>query len=483
MMKEAKAKKSLLPLHVIITIMLMFGFAYLPAPEPVTAVGMQMLGIFLGLIYGWSFSSLLWPSLMGMAALLMTNCVPLKTFLTLSFANESVVFIIFIFIFTTAIDKEGVTGFLANWCMSRKILQGHPWRMSLGLLLGAAVTGALANMFAAIFIFWGIFYEICKQADIKPYEKYPTLMILGIAISSIIGSCLLPYRSGPIIVLGAYQSLTGNTVDFLPFMLFVVPLVLLTILTYLIICRVIFRVDISKLENISLDFIDREGLKMTRRQKAIMSFLALFILFAILPTILPQTWLIVIALKRLGNIGILIVLLTIMLWLKIEDKPLINVQELAAEGIIWDMVFLFAIIFPLSGLLMGEETGIKLFMVNALQPLFASVSPIVFMFGVLLLPTLITNFANNIVIAMIFLQIICAFAGTLGINEVPLVMTLLICVNLAFYTPAASAPAAVVFGNTAWIRPKDIYTTGGLMIILLAVVVISFGIIWGNIIF
>lgn len=476
-------KYDLLWFHIIITAVLMFGVAFLPAPEPITPVGMQMLGIFLGLIYGWSASSLIWPSFMGMLALLLTNCVSLKTFLSLSFANETVVFILFIFIFTTAVDKEGVTSFLANWCMSRKILLGRPWILSFGLLLGAALTGAVANMFAAIFIFWGILYEICKQVDIKPYEKYPTLMVLGIALSSIIGSCMLPYRSGPLIILGAYQSLTGKSVDFLAFMLFVIPLVLLTIIFYLAICRFVFRVDISALKSVTVDFIKPEELVMTKRQKGVLVFLGSFILLAIMPSLLPKTIFVAVLLNRIGTIGIMIMLLMIMLWVKVDGEPLANIQDLASKGMIWDMIFLFAIIFPLSGLLMGDDTGIKLFMVQTLQPLFSGISPLFFMISVLLVPTIITNFANNIVVAMIFIQIICSLAEPLGINDTPIIMTLMICINLAFYTPAASAPAAMVFGNVAWIKPKDIYTLGGIMMILLALGVILFGLLWGNVIF
>ena len=147
------------------------------------------------------------------------------------------------------------------------------------------------------------------------------------------------------------------------------------------------------------------------------------------------------------------------------------------------MMLLFIIILPLSNLLMGEDTGIKPFMVNALLPIFSNISPLVFMFIALFLPIIITNFANNIVTAMIFIQIICSIADTLNVNITPMILTSMIGANLAFYTPAASASAALVLGNTEWIRPSDIYTLGGVMILLLAVVVIVFGLFWRNIIF
>lgn len=188
---------------------------------------------FLGLIYGWSFSTLIWPSIMGMLALVVTNCVTFKEFLTLGFANDTVVFLLFIFMFTAAIEQEGLTAFMANWCISRKILIGRPWTLSFALLLGAMLTSAFTNTLPSILIFWGIFINICKQAGYKPYEKYPTVMVLGISIFAILGSCLLPYRTSPLVVLGAYTSLTGITVDFVRFMIFMVPTLLLALVVYL----------------------------------------------------------------------------------------------------------------------------------------------------------------------------------------------------------------------------------------------------------
>ena len=135
-MTEAAKKKEHLYIHIIITVFFMFGFGYLPAPEPITVLGMKMLGVFLGLIYAWSFSTLLWPSLMGILALVTNGYLTLKAFLTVGFANDTVVFLLFIFIFTAAVEKEGVTTCMANWCISRKILTGRPWLLSFSLLVG-----------------------------------------------------------------------------------------------------------------------------------------------------------------------------------------------------------------------------------------------------------------------------------------------------------------------------------------------------------
>ena len=46
--------------HVVIGLVLMFGVGFLPPFSVVTPVGMQLIGIFLGLIYLWSTCGAFW---------------------------------------------------------------------------------------------------------------------------------------------------------------------------------------------------------------------------------------------------------------------------------------------------------------------------------------------------------------------------------------------------------------------------------------
>lgn len=59
MAQSLTKKKGIFYVHVLITLLFMFGFGYLPAVEPITPLGMKMLGIFIGLVYAWSTTSLL----------------------------------------------------------------------------------------------------------------------------------------------------------------------------------------------------------------------------------------------------------------------------------------------------------------------------------------------------------------------------------------------------------------------------------------
>lgn len=63
---STKTTKSYMTIaHVIIMFALMFGIGKLQPFGTVTPMGMNILGIFVGTLYGWLFLDLLWPSLLA----------------------------------------------------------------------------------------------------------------------------------------------------------------------------------------------------------------------------------------------------------------------------------------------------------------------------------------------------------------------------------------------------------------------------------
>ena len=58
-------------LHSAISLIIMFGFGSLPPITPLTPLGMNLVGIFLGVLYGWIFIEIVWPSLAGLLAMML----------------------------------------------------------------------------------------------------------------------------------------------------------------------------------------------------------------------------------------------------------------------------------------------------------------------------------------------------------------------------------------------------------------------------
>ena len=75
-----KVKNMIYLINSIIGIALMFGIPLIPPIEPLTKIGMQLGGIFIGLVYLWSTVDLLWPCLLGIIALAFKDYVDFYAF-------------------------------------------------------------------------------------------------------------------------------------------------------------------------------------------------------------------------------------------------------------------------------------------------------------------------------------------------------------------------------------------------------------------
>lgn len=94
--------------HSAISLIIMFGFGYLPVIEPITHVGMQVLGILIGMVYEWVLVGIPWPSLLGLIALIQTGFMPASDVVKASFGEPNVVllFLIFMLLFLSMVCQD-----------------------------------------------------------------------------------------------------------------------------------------------------------------------------------------------------------------------------------------------------------------------------------------------------------------------------------------------------------------------------------------
>ncbi len=114
-------------IHVIIILAFTFGFGCLPSFGEITPLGMRTLGIFIGLIYGWSTIGMIWPSFLGLFALsLLPNTGAIEIFKA-GFGDRITMVIFFLLLFAGLINKVGLSKYIADWCISRKFAHGRPY--------------------------------------------------------------------------------------------------------------------------------------------------------------------------------------------------------------------------------------------------------------------------------------------------------------------------------------------------------------------
>ena len=90
-------------LHGIIILFLMIGFGFLPPFSTVTPYGMQILGIFIGLVYAWSIGIVYWPSLLAFILFATVQHIPILNMLA-NMMNQQIMTCLLILIFCYALE-------------------------------------------------------------------------------------------------------------------------------------------------------------------------------------------------------------------------------------------------------------------------------------------------------------------------------------------------------------------------------------------
>lgn len=458
-------KRDYFLLHVIITFLMMVIIGNLPTFGEVTPVGMKMLGIFVAVVYAWSTTSMIWPSMLGILALAVLGIIPMTELFPLCFADQTIWFMTFVCIFVAVIEKAGIINYIANWMLSRKFIFGRPWLFTFFFLFAAWLCATLISELPAMFMFWSSFYAVAKKIELDLKGRYSFFMIFGIAFMTLaVANNVLPFKLGVLFFLGTYSSLTGISVDFGQYILFSIPISVLEVVFYVLMMRFVFKPDVSALKSIDSSFIDKSNLKIDLKLKIAFFYLIIMMILLLIPDFLPDESVIVQIINNIGKPGVMLGILISMFIVRVDKEPLLNFSE-ASKSIPWEIFFMMAFVMPFGNLLVSDEAGIVPTITGFVAPILQGLNPLLFILVFLFTSTLLSNVLNNAVVYIVYVGILASIASTMNIESIPIIVVLMFTIQLAFMTPAGSAAAALIFGNK-WVNAKDMYKYSTIIVLL-----------------
>lgn len=299
--------------HSLISLLIMFGYGQLTPIPPLTPLGMNLIGIFLGVLYGWIFIDIIWPSMAGLLALMLIGGMKPNELFQTSFGDPLVMMMFFIFVFCATINYYGLSKFISLWFITRKCVAGKPWLFTYTFFLSIMLLGALTSASPAVVIGWSILYGICDKCGYQKGEGYPTMMVFGIVYAAQIGMSIIPFKQVPFTVLGAYENMSGMTIDYAKYMIIAITCCALCSLLFIVMAKYVFKPDMKKLISLDTGGLDTEGaLRLNKVQKIVLGFLFALVVLLLLPNILPATSGIARFFKTIGNTGICMLLVTVM---------------------------------------------------------------------------------------------------------------------------------------------------------------------------
>ncbi len=465
-------------IHVGIVLLLMLGFGKLPPIAPLTELGMQVVGIFLGMIWGWLFCTLSWPSLIGLVILGFTDyCSISKAFAT-GFSNNVVMIIIMIMAFLGIIQASGVSEWLGFKIISAKFAKGRPWVLTALIWIATIVMASIMGAVAPLLIMWEIVYTLANIAGYQKGDPWPSFACAGVVVFSCIGCFWFPITEYPILVYGTYQALSGITdpISFVPYVVCTTAFMVCVATLYLLVVKYIFKPDVSKLADIDFDFAEKAG-KLNAYQKLIMGTIVVVFLVLILPTLLPAGNALRSGLSNIGLLGVGALGIAIF---TLSGLPGVPKLGQIMNHVNWNIVFMMIAAMTMTAVLKAPETGFNDFISQNLTPFTDGKSGYALAAMVTLVALLMTQVCNNNGTSVICITI--AY-NILGANSSISMMGMVICVmaacDLALVLPSGSAVSAMLFGND-WVSKKVVFQSGlsamliGLIVCLAVVIPLSF---------
>lgn len=448
-------------IHSIIFLLITIGTGFLPTFGGITELGMKVLGVFLGLLYGWIFIGFIWPSLFGMLALGMTGYASIIDVFIGGFGHANVLKLFFVFIFAGIMQTTGLTNFLANWCVSRKICRGRPWFILSVLFAVSIVMSGFMNPYATIVLVWYIFYGICDAVGLKKGDPIVSYTVVGVVVMCTMGAMMLPFLPISVIWRSMLQDTILNAYTVPMGTLIIVQLLLSWTLVFgwILFGRFVLRIDTSAIKNLSPEYFAAvENAKMTKIQKTSMASLIGFVAILVAPIVLPEGSALRAAFLNIDILGASVIMIIFFCFMKDENqKPLYNFGRMVTEGINWDIIVLFAATFPISAAMESEDTGIIKTVVGALMPIFKDMSPTLYLIIVALVFLVVTQVTHNMILGIVFTPVLATIGIDMGINPYLFQIFFAWALQLAFMTPGASANSALIFANSNWIDTKSAY--------------------------
>ncbi len=478
--KQKETKKFYIVMAISLAIMIGFGFIP-PFTEPITSVGMRILGIFIGMIFGWIFG---YNGITAVMALVVCGLFfPGQTADTLfgtAFGAQPLMIVFWALIFVYGLNKCGILGWVSAKILSWKWVSKSPWHLAMGMWLCTIMCAAICcQPFATMLIMFSIFYDVAEKIGAKRRSSYSVFVLVFICGFSALAIGLVPY--------------SGNLFVALSFMLAVDPTI-----TYSVpaICAInwaltlgmyFFTAIISKiafatfakpefsLENAQGLFTKTE--KMNKKVKLGFTFIIILLLIMIVPMLLPAESPVKTFMSGFGTAGLFAALVVVMSLVTVDGERFITIEGALEDGAVhWSIYFIMGSAIALGNLLVSEEAGIAALLQGVLNNMTGNMSLYVLATVLLIALLILTNCITNVVAAQLVIPIVTMVFMSKDVNPGLVVGMMAIVFDYGLVLPSGSPLGAFMHGNSEWMTSGQVYKYASISVITVALSIACIGV-------
>ena len=463
-------------LKILISLLIVVVFWFAPAPEPLTQIGMRVIGVFIGTVLLLSLVDTVWPAILAVALLGRTGVASLNEAIAGTLGSWIVYFILMSFVMTYALNKSGFTDRLVSKFMSMKFVSKSPWTFTIsmatiGLILACFIDQIPATAFMLMFA-----NRVYEELGYTKKDAYPHMANIMVVYAVVIGGAMTPIsHSLALLGMGIYEAAAGTSMSLFTYLAFGVPTGLILYVVLTVAMRAIFRnVDMSNFKNFDVQRVLKHQGKMQLPELITVIIFFGTVIMWMLPGVAGMfttaAWV-----TTLNNFGITfwaIISVVLMSVISINNQPLINLKEVMNGSINWAILIFIAFGVYAGSALAAEATGLNAWITANITPLTASVSPLVVVLIVTSAGVLMTNFASNVstITVMTGVGVTLALASGGAINPAGIALCTTMAGSCAYLLPSSFGCIAMLHGND-WSDSKQVYLFGILMMIVSSVAI------------
>lgn len=465
---STEVKKDHKYLHFAITLAIMLLFRFIPPIGSITPYGMAIIGIFIGMIYGWSVDAgnLIWTSLLGLFALALTDYGTAGNALAAAFGNESVMLMLLGMFFLGMLQDSNLTQWLSNKLLSAKFTHGRPWLLTALIVIGPALATILVNQTLVALIMFVVYQSIFEQAGYKKGDLYPAMVLMGFMVVCSVAFSLLPFRGWCLMTVGmAMQS--GVDINMGGWIISETVTLIVTCIGWMVVMFITPGCNVDRLKNVDITKYQKELKPLNKRQKVVLFILVANIVGCIFLSFAAGDTGIRMYFGKIGVYGWVIFLIALAMIWKVDGEPVLN-KKTAPSYFYWDLILVVASAMVVAGQITDEATGITAAIGQLIAPLFG-LSNFMFLFILGMITFILTNVANNVAVTITMMTIAMAMAAQADFNLQAALMVITVYGVIGLLTPAGSVNGAMIHAHE-FTTTKSAYISGIIMIVFLTIV-------------
>ena len=458
----------------------------LPAPAPITDLGMARMGL-LALAITWWLAT---PLPLAMTTLAMLGIGVGIGALTVNgaFAHSSswvLWFVIGSFGLATALETTGVNRRFALVFLDQRWARGHAFRFLLMFLVSATLMSAvMANTVVAV-IWLSLALKIYRMLDVAHDDPLVEANTLGIAWATNIGGIATPVGNGSnAAAIGLIASATGITVTFLQWTIIGTVLTVIFMGTALLVFRFGVVGGASAFERPDMSaFIAHErhllGPMPVAERWAVGWFVVAIVLWFV-PDIARYTLPADVASAIQKNLHMSVPALLVPIAMCLVPVPdparrYVLTWPEWMQGVDWSLVIFIGGVMGLGSAVGEDATGLPAYMQAVLQPMLSGLSEYSLVLALSVGVVFVTSLISNMVTLAIFLPLGVTLSKSLGVGDpVALGVVLGIGASLAYLLPSGTTTNAIVAGS-GYLRVGTMIRHGAILLVLHALLLAFVG--------